>query len=184
MFESETELAELQELLDTSFKRAGERIKLIYGSNEPLSAKQLAGFRGTRLVAVATVNSKVEPRVAPRSAAFLHGKFYLAANANSITVRRLRRNPKVSISYYENRFLLIGHGRVSLLTKGSGEFEHITPEWEEAFNCGTLAHDGLDVLLRVDLEHLVAFAQRPERYPAAWGSGRRLGRKERAHRPT
>jgi hypothetical protein len=172
MFESRTELAELQELLDTSFERAGERIKLIYGPNKPLSAKQLAGFRGTRLVAVASVNSEGEPRVAPRSAAFLHGKFYLAANSKSITVRRLRRNPKVSISYFENRFLLIGHGRASILTKEGGEFERLTPEREEAFDCGTFTQDGLDVLVRMDLDHLVAFAHKPERYPAAW-EGRR-----------
>ncbi|MGD0636407.1 MAG: pyridoxamine 5'-phosphate oxidase family protein, partial [Nitrososphaerales archaeon] len=68
MFETGTELAELQQILDASFERAGERMLVAYGADQRLSAKQLAGFRGVRLVAVSSVNAKGEPRVAPRSA--------------------------------------------------------------------------------------------------------------------
>src|SRR5271169_377707 len=101
MFETKAELAQLQGLLDDSFERAGAQMLVAYDSGQRLSAKQLAGFQGVRLVSIASVNAKGEPRVAPRSAAFLHGRFYLAADTRSTTVRRLRRNPTVAITYYE-----------------------------------------------------------------------------------
>jgi Pyridoxamine 5'-phosphate oxidase len=170
MFETESELADLKALLDSSTKKAGERMFQIYDwdRDKALSAEQLAGFRGIKLVAVASVNSKGEPRVAPRSAAFLHGKFYLATNAKSTTVRRLWVNPSVAISYYENHLLLMGHGSVAFLRKGEAGFKDVAPEWKKAFDGGRDALEGIDVFLRVDATHLVCFAQNPSRYPAAW----------------
>lgn len=168
MFETESELAGLQHLLDASFEKAGERMLAIYDTDQRLSAQQLAGFRGVKLVAVASVNTKGEPRVAPRSAAFLHGSFYLAANTKSITVRRLRVNPMVAVTYFENHMFLMGHGKVAFLPKGEAGFRGIRPEWEKAFNGGRDALQGIDLFLRVDATHLVAFAQRPELYPGAW----------------
>jgi len=168
VFETDREIAELQQLLDSSFEKAGERMLVAFGKDQRLSAKQLAGFRGVRLVAVATVNQKGEPRVAPRSAAFIHGKFYLAANRKSITVRRLWVNQNVAVSYFENHFLLMGHGRVAFLPRGEAGFRDVSAEWVRAFEGGRDALKGVDVLLRVDATHLVAFAQRPELYPGAW----------------
>ena len=168
MYETEAELADLQGLLDRSFSRSGEQLNLVHGPGSRLSAPQLAGFRGVRLVAVATVNSKGEPRVSPRSAAFLHGRFYLAVNSRSVTVRRLLANPSMGLAYYENHLLVLGHGTVAPLPKGSQSFEDVRPEWEKAFSGGKDALRGIDVFLRVDAIHLVAFARRPEAFPRAW----------------
>jgi hypothetical protein len=144
-------------------------MQVIYDKGKRLSARQLAGFRGIKLVAVASVNSKGEPKVAPRSAAFLHGKFYLAANTKSTSVRRLWQNPTVAITYYENHFLLMGHGKVAFLRKGDDGFASISAEWIKAFHGGRDALVREDLFLRADATHLVAFARRPERYPEAWG---------------
>ncbi len=168
VFETGAELTELQRLLDASFERAGERVHGIYSADKQLSARKLAGFRGVKLVAVASVNTKGEPRVAPRSAAFLHGKFYLAANTESILVRRLERNPMVAITYFEDDLLLMSHGEVTFLLKRQAAFRGISQEWKKAFDGGKDALQGIDVFLRVDATHLVAFAQCAERYPEAW----------------
>ena len=173
MFENNTELANLQALLDASFEKAGPRMQAVYDIGQKLSASQLAGFRGVRLVSIASVNAKGEPRVAPRSGAFLHGKFYLAANTKSTTVKRLWANPKAAITYYENHLLVMGHGTVSFLRKGEPGFRAAKPEWEKAFSGGRDALLGIDVFLRVDTIHLVAYASHPERYPEAWGRARR-----------
>jgi len=173
MFESPTELADLQRLLDASFKLAGERMLVAHTPGQRLTAQQLAGFRGVRLVAVASVNTKKEPRVAPRSAAFLHGRFYLAANTKSTMVRRLWVDPAVAITYFENHLLIVGHGSVGFLRRGEPQFSSISPEWTKAFNGGKNALEGIDIFLRVDATHLVAFAQHPGRYPAAWGASER-----------
>lgn len=173
VFETEAELDTLQRLLDSSFENAKERMTIKYGSNQRLSATQLAGFRGVKLLATGSVNSQGEPRVAPRSATFLHGKFYLAANVNSTMVRRLWINPKIAVSYFENHLLLMGHGTVGFIRKDESSFSSISPEWKKAFEGGRNALDGIDVLLRVDATNLVAFAQHPERYPDNWTKPRR-----------
>jgi len=110
VFETEAELAELQRLLGASFDRSGEQLRSIFDASNRLNAGQLSGFRGVRLVAVATVNSKGEPRAAPRSAAFLHGKFHLAANTESVMVKRLSNMPAIGMTYFENHLLIVGHG--------------------------------------------------------------------------
>jgi len=168
LFETEAELAELQRLLDASHEKVEEHVSSMFGADRRLSAQQLAGFRGVKLVAVASVNRKGEPRVAPRSATFIHGRFFLAANTRSTTVRRLQANPKVAVTYFENHLLLMGHGTVSFLPKGGPEFTQVSPEWQEAFNGGRHALNGIDVFLRIDAVHLTAFAQHPSMYPAAW----------------
>lgn len=168
MFETGKELRELQHLLDESFEKVGERMFVAYDIPQRMSAEQLAGFRGIRLVAVASVNRKGEPRVSPRSAAFLHGRFYLAANTRSIMVGRLERNPKIAITYFENHMLIMVHATAEFLREGGEVFKQVSPEWLEAFGGGRDALQGIDVLLRVNATHLVAFAQHPERYPGAW----------------
>ncbi|HYC26652.1 MAG TPA: pyridoxamine 5'-phosphate oxidase family protein, partial [Nitrososphaerales archaeon] len=132
MFETEAELEALQALMDESFRRSGEQLRSVYGPEEHLDAAQLSGFKGVRLVAVATLNSKGEPRVAPRSAAFLHGSFYLAVNSKSVTARRLLANHTMSFTYYENKLLILGHGTAFPLPRGSQAFESVRPEWEKA----------------------------------------------------
>jgi pyridoxamine 5'-phosphate oxidase-like protein len=172
MFESEAELSELQELLDSSLARAGKRLLTAWDVGKRLDARQLAGFSGVRLVAVASVNSKGEPRVAPRPAAFLHGKFYLAANTKSTTVHRLWITPSVAITYFEIHFMMIGHGKASFLRKGDSAFREVAPEWKTAYRGGRDALQGINLFLRIDADHLEAFAQHPESYPAAWGKRR------------
>jgi len=67
VFESDGELDGLQRLLDESSEKAGERLIAAWGKENRLSARQLAGFRGVKLVAVASVNLRAEPRVASRT---------------------------------------------------------------------------------------------------------------------
>lgn len=177
MFETKAELDELQGLLDTSYEESPNVRYSGFDASHRLSARQLAGFQGIRLLAIATVNSKGEPRAAPRSAAFLHGRFYLATDSRSTMVKRLYMNPMMGFTYYENHLLIMGHGTPSPLRRGTSGFEELSPEWVEAFKGGRDALKGVDLLIRVDASHLVAFALRPERYPDAWGG---KGRKKQA----
>jgi hypothetical protein len=169
LFETEQELAGLQRLLDESFQRAGERHYAIWEPGNTLTAVQLSGFRGIKLMAIATVNSDGEPRVAPRSAAFLHGKFYLAANTASVMIKRLSRKPLVGITYFENHLMIVAHGKAVPFRRGTPGFDALSPEWERAFMGGASALEGVDILIGVDAANMLAYANRPERYPDAWG---------------
>jgi hypothetical protein len=168
VFETRAELDELQAVLDTSYEKSPNIRYSGFDASHRLSARQLAGFRGIRLIAIATVNSKGEPRAAPRSAAFLHGRFYLAADSRSTMVKRLYMNPAMGFTYYENHLLIIGHGTPTPFRKGTTGFKELSPEWVEAFKGGRDALNRVDLLIRVDASHLVAFALHPGRYPEAW----------------
>jgi len=168
VFETKEELDGLQGLLDISYEKSPNIRYSGFDASHRLSARQLAGFQGTRLIAIATVNSKGEPRAAPRSAAFIHGKFYLAADSGSTMVKRLSMNPTMGFTYYESHLLIIGHGTPAPLRKGTPGFKKLSPEWVEAFKGGRDALNRVDLLVRVDASHLVAFALHPERYPDAW----------------
>jgi Pyridoxamine 5'-phosphate oxidase len=168
VFETKAELVELQRLLDASFERSGEQLRSVFNVSHRLTAGQLSGFQGVRLVAIATVNSSGEPRAAPRSAAFIHGKFFLAANTESVMVRRLSNKPALGVTYFENHLLIVGHGTATPFRRGSSGFEALRPEWEKAFRGGAHALDGVDILIRVDAANMLAFANRPEQYPKAW----------------
>jgi hypothetical protein len=179
LFETAAELATLQELLDESVDRAGERLHAIWDANDRLMAAQLSGFQGVRLVAVATVNSDGEPRVAPRGAAFLHGKFYLAANTASVMVKRLSMKPLLAVTYFEDRLMIVAHGTATPFRKGSLGFEELSRSWVKAFKGGANALEGMDILVRVDAANMLAYANRPERYPEAWEK-RASARRERS----
>jgi hypothetical protein len=167
MFETEAELRTLQKLLDSSFEKSGGKLAEFDRSHQ-MSARQLAGFKGVRLASVASINSKMEPRVAPRSAAFLHGKFYLASDSGSNTARRLRAHPATAITYYENHLLILAHGITSFLGKEDSGFAELGREWKEAFHGGRDSLRGIDTFFVIEATHLVAFAVHPDRYPAAW----------------
>jgi len=167
MFETDAELRVLQNLLDSSLEKVGGRLAG-FNQSQQLSAGQLAGFGGVRLVSIASVNSKMQPRVAPRSAAFLHGKFYLAADSSSTTARRLRAHPATAVTYYENHLLIMAHGTATLLGEEDPRFVELGREWKKAFRGGRDSLRGIDTFLVIEATHLIAFATHPDRYPAAW----------------
>jgi len=167
VFETQAELQTLQKLLDSSFEKVGGKLAG-FDQSQRMSAKQLAGFKGVRLVSIASINSRMEPRVAPRSAAFLHGKFYLAANSRSTTARRLRAHPTTAITYYEIHLLIMAHGIASFLGREDPHFAELGREWKEAFHGGRDALEGIDTFVVIEATHLVAFAARPDLYPLAW----------------
>ncbi len=171
MFETSAELRSLQRLLDSSSERVGGRLAG-FGPRQRMSARQLAGFQGVRLVSVASTNSKMQPRVAPRGAAFLHGKFYLASDSGSTTARRLRARPDTAIAYYETHVLIMAHGEASFLGRREPNFAKRGREWKEAFRGGRDSLGETDTLIVVEAAHMVAFSAHPERYPEAWKASR------------
>jgi hypothetical protein len=179
VFETEEELAALQELLDASFARAGEHILSMFGAEHRMSAPQVSGFRGLRQVAVATVNSRGEPRVAPRNASFIHGRFILAANSKSTMVGRLARRPSIGMTYFEDDLMIVLHGTALPFRRESPGFESTRPEWERAHGKSLRELGDINLLIRVDAANMLAFAQYPQSFPGAWsglpGRGRPSG---------
>src|SRR5207245_2252398 len=80
MFETETELAEMQALLDASLARATEHLRSIITAGErTLTAAQLSlACRGMCTLAISTVTANCEPRISAVDGHLLHGRWYFS----------------------------------------------------------------------------------------------------------
>lgn len=114
MYETEEDLRTLQDLLDSSYARAGDHLRSIWGEDSVLDAEAVsAELRGVEVLDLGTVNPRGEPRVAPVDGLFFRGHFWFGSAENSVRFRNIRRNPAVSgaITRGLETFLVIVHGQ-------------------------------------------------------------------------
>src|SRR5215471_3929022 len=115
MHETAADLAALQELLDATYARAGEHLRSIHTPERRVNASDLARvLQGVRVLNLATVTSKCEPRVSPVDGIFYRGQFWFGSGDNSYRFRHLRARPQVSGSHVVGEtFAVIVHGRAA-----------------------------------------------------------------------
>src|SRR5438046_2119018 len=96
MYETDEDVAALQDLLDASYARANEHLRGIWGPETRLDARELSEeLAGIQVLDLATVTSRGEPRVAPVDAFFPRGKFWLASRLSGRGLRRGDQRPRV-----------------------------------------------------------------------------------------
>lgn len=119
MFETESEMQELQELLDASMNRAGGHLTSIVTDQRTLNARQVTTYlQNVKHVSLGTVNSKGEPIVAPLDGWFLHGRFVIGTSDAALRVKHIRRNPSVSACHVDGDNIGIWvHGTARTLSK-------------------------------------------------------------------
>jgi len=114
MYETEADLAAVQELLDASYERANAHLRGIWGPESRLDARELAEeLVGIEVLDLATVTPRGEPRVAPVDGFFYRGKFWFGSSPQSQRFRNIRVNPAVSGSLTRGgeTFLVLVHGK-------------------------------------------------------------------------
>lgn len=165
MHETGEDLQWLQAVLDASITKASRYLRASFQMpDHSLSAEQLVRYaQGVITVALATVNARGEPRVAPIGALLYHGRFALPTTMETLRVRHIIKQPAVSLTHFaENGLALIVHGHARILTppqpafapleRLQRELRHVSPrDWGE----------GAYVLVEPDL--LYTYARNPER---------------------
>jgi len=139
--ETAEDLAELQALLDQSHDGAGEHLRSVITPERRMTAAEVAeALTGMRLLALATVTRRGEPRVAPVDAFFYRGRFWFGSSPTSARFRHLRRRPAVSATHVPDESLAVSvHGRAGLVDLSTPEHAgfraicigYYGPEWEE-----------------------------------------------------
>ncbi|GAA1759697.1 MULTISPECIES: pyridoxamine 5'-phosphate oxidase family protein [Streptomonospora] len=104
MYETSTELGDLQDLLDRSLGGAGAHLRSIYqadGDNpSTLTAEQTArALTGMCTLALATVTAAGEPRISGVDGHFLHGRWVVGTERSSAKARHLAARPAVSAAH-------------------------------------------------------------------------------------
>ncbi len=130
MLETEAELDALQQLLDRSRSGATEHLRGIINDQRALSARDIVGLLlNMKVVSLATVTARGEPRISAVDGHFLHGTWTWSTDGTSAKARHLAARPAVSVAHVDNEDLAVfAHGTAERLRLSD-------PLWEE-----TLAH--------------------------------------------
>jgi tellurite resistance protein len=138
MRETTEETAALQALIDASYARSTSHLRDIVSGERRLSAEQVVrALEGMKVLTLATVTAKGEPRVSAVDGHFLHGRWTFGTDGRAAKARHLGARPAVSAAHADGERLgIFCHGRAVRLTPDD-------PSWDETIAHWT-AHYGSD----------------------------------------
>jgi hypothetical protein len=153
MLETPDEIAALQELLDASHRSSTDHLREIINDDRTLSADALVALlTGMKVLSVATVTARGEPRISALDGHFLHGTWTFSTSATAAKARHMNARPAVSVAHIDGEELAVfSHGRVERMREAD-------PDWAETIGHWT-AHYGSSPLSWADEIHL--FRYRP-----------------------
>lgn len=163
MYESQAELAALQQLLDRSYAAADAHLLKIHTPQRRLTAAQVADrLTGMCLLALATVTADGRPIVGPVDGIFHRGAFHFGSSPESLRFRHIRARPHVSATHLPGEHLAVTvHGRaVPVDHRADADLRRALlevyvprygPEWERFLDSGP-------IYARIEAERMFAFA--------------------------
>lgn len=169
MFESEADIAALQELLDRSHGAQGAHMGTIVTEERRVNARQLVTYlQDVKHIAFGTVSSKGEPSVSPLDGLFVRGHFIAGTAGNAVKVKHLRRNPAVSICHLVGDDIGVwAHGRAEFVERGSADADMVESLWMRIHGVSLYSLGDDIVLIKVVPRAMFAFAMDPSKFPEA-----------------
>lgn len=171
MRESESELRELQALLDQSRASATAHLRGIIDDERALGAVDIAGLlTGMKVVAMATVTATGEPRISALDGHFLHGTWTFSTSGTAAKARHLESRPAVSVAHIDHEsFAVFAHGGAVRISSGNPEWEDTLDHWTTHYGASPLSW-GEDVrLYRLQPTWMVGYAWKRTELLAANG---------------
>jgi len=163
MHETTHDLAVFQELLDRSYRAAGEHLRSIHTESRRMSAAQLVDrLQGIRVLVLATVSADGRPLTGPVDAVFHRGSFCFGTDPSSLRWRHLTHNPAVSATYLPSEeWAVTVHGRAAPVDVSPADPEGIRATLQEVYvpRYGERWVEFLDsgpVYARIDAERMFA----------------------------
>src|SRR3954466_4802628 len=163
MYETEADLAAVQELLDASYERANAHLRGIWGPETRLDATELSEeLVGIQVLDLATVTVRGEPRVAPVDAFFYRGRFWFGSSPYSQRFVNIRANPAVSgaITRGGETFLVLVHGTAVELDPRGPEAEGFAQMPRELYEFDWDSAHPDAPYARIEAKTLLAFMRR------------------------
>jgi hypothetical protein len=128
VYETESELRELQTLIDASVGRSTAHLQSIITGERSLSAEQLVRvLTGMCVLVLATVTAQGEPRLSAVDGHLLHGRWVFGTSRGAAKARHLRARPAASVAHVRGEELgVFVHGEVEELNRVDGTAH---PDW-------------------------------------------------------
>jgi Pyridoxamine 5'-phosphate oxidase len=117
MHETPEDLDALQQILDSSYARAGRHLLDIHTPERRLDARQLAErLQGMVLLSLATATADGRPISGPVDGIFYRGAFHFGSAPDSVRFRHIRERPAVSATHLPGEELGVTvHGRAATI---------------------------------------------------------------------
>jgi pyridoxamine 5'-phosphate oxidase-like protein len=169
VYETESELRDLQTLLDASLARSTAHLRSIITPGErSLTADQLVRVvTGMCVLVLSTVTAQGEPRVSAVDGHLLHGRWVFGTSRGAAKARHLRVRPAASVAHLRGEELgVFAHGVAETLNPVDGP---VDPGWAEIHEYlrgvyGDTAFDWSDVVFfRLRPSWMTVYASEPER---------------------
>lgn len=160
MLETAEEVAALDRLLDESRASASEHLRSIITEDRTLSAAELVALMtGMKVLAVATVTARGEPRISALDGHFLHGTWTFSSSGTSPKAAHLAARPAVSVAHIDGEALAVfAHGTASQIGEGNPVWEQTLAHWTSHYGSSPLSW-GPDVrLYALQPNWMVAYA--------------------------
>lgn len=131
MRETPAELEALQALLDASHASGSAHLRAIVSGDRRLAAQRLVdALQGMRVLSLATVTAKGEPRVSAVDGHLLHGRWTFGTDGRAAKARHLEARPAVSAAHVDGERLgVFTHGRVVRLTPDDAAWDETIAHW-------------------------------------------------------
>ena len=171
MYETESEVEALQDLLDVSHGSATEHLRGIIQDERVLSARDIVALlTGMKVLSVATVTAGGEPRISAVDGHFLHATWSFSTSGTAAKARHLRARPSVSVAHIDNEDLAVfSHGRVEELAEGDPDYDETIAHWTRHYGSSPMEW-GEDIRLYRYLPHwMVGYAFNRDELMAARG---------------
>jgi len=170
MRETADELRVLQDLLDTSHAHASEHLRSIVDDDRTLRAREIADLMtGMRVLSLATVTARGEPRVSAVDGHFLHGRWTMSTDPRSAKGRHILARPAVSAACIEGEEVAVfTHGQDELLRAGHPDRDEVLGHWVDHYGASALPWDDIS-LMRITPTWMVGYAHLRQDVLAARG---------------
>jgi general stress protein 26 len=140
MLETTDELDALQRLLDASHARSSDHLRDIINEDRTLTARDLAALlTGMRVLTVATVTARGEPRISALDGHFLHGTWTFSTSATAAKARHMAARPAVSVAHVDGEDLgVFSHGRVERMRPSDADWAETLGHWTAHYDSSPL----------------------------------------------
>jgi len=163
MLETSDEIDALQALLDASHAGATGHLQGIINEDRTLTAEQLVALlTGMKVLSVATVTARGEPRISALDGHFLHATWTFSTSGTSAKAQHLARRPATSVAHIDGEDLaLFSHGQAELIAPGPARDE-VEAHWTAHYGSSPWSW-GEDIrMYRLRMTWAVAYAAKPD----------------------
>jgi hypothetical protein len=141
MYETPDEVAALQRLLDASHDSATRHLRDIIHDGHKVTARDLVALlTGMKVLSLATVSVRGEPRISAVDGHFLHATWSFSTAGDAAKARHMQARPAVSVAHIDGEKLgVFSHGRVELMAPGDADWDETLRHWTEHYDSSPLS---------------------------------------------